>query len=632
MSNLKSRSFQQWHNKLRSQKNSLGIAPSCTGRSLQINSNRNFCSCLSSQLLLNQSNLKGVKSRDAIVQDTQRYMSIYASTPFFSNDDKPLLLKSFNIHHCQKRNKVFVSKHNDLNVSISDIKELCQNHGMTEGDFRTTTSHVIIKECPFCHPIKNKPDNMYKIYVQLGSGAYFCHRCGASGSWYDLKMKMGGYQIQDVAGDSSTNDASMRRYGRHKHNVTSQNQFNNQSQHHQQILSSTTPIPNPKLAAVYITRLLNDDDSNEALDYLTSVRGLNRQTLRKYGVGSAIYKFRGDGNQNHQFISTECITFPWIMRASDVKEQEKLRGNSFSWETGVDTSSKNDETTSSNDNDINEKEKEQKAVKDSSESNVTSSSEMKRHEQDLRRKRNQELGPWITRRIKARALHNKSWQRLDPPGGGWGLFGWHTIPHDAKEIIITEGEYDAMAVYQATKRPCVSLPNGCRSLPVDILPMLEQFDIIYLWMDNDGPGQEGAEAFAKKLGLGRVLLVQPTGVDAPKDANEALLKGLDLQRFLDEAKVVPHERILNFADLRSQVLHEIYHPEKYAGVKATSLPKFTGIIKGFRRGEVTVITGPTGSGKVSVIDFVCYHVLIFLISHIIFTIIDQRPPCLVSCL
>lgn len=200
-----------------------------------------------------------------------------------------------------------------------------------------------------------------------------------------------------------------------------------------------------------------------------------------------------------------------------------------------------------------------------------------------------------------RSLQKKSWQRLDPPGGGWGFFGWHTIPNDATEIIITEGEYDAMAVYQVTGRPAISVPNGCRSFPVELLPMLEKFDTIYLWMDNDGPGQEGAETFARKLGLGRVLIVNPSNSISdsivPKDANEALLMGVDIEKLLQSASVLPHERILNFADLRSQVLHEIYNPDKYVGVPISSLPQFTNVIKGFRRGELTVITGPTGSGK-----------------------------------
>ena len=73
---------------------------------------------------------------------------------------------------------------------------------------------------------------------------------------------------------------------------------------------------------------------------------------------------------------------------------------------------------------------------------------------------NSRCGPYIPRRIKVRSIEKKSWQRLDPPGGGFGLFGWHTVPHDATQIIITEGEFDAMAVYQATGRPSVSLPNG----------------------------------------------------------------------------------------------------------------------------------------------------------------------------
>jgi twinkle protein len=48
--------------------------------------------------------------------------------------------------------------------------------------------------------------------------------------------------------------------------------------------------------------------------------------------------------------------------------------------------------------------------------------------------------------LQVRAVDNKAWMRLDPAGGRWGLFGWHTVPDDATEIVITEGEFDAMAV------------------------------------------------------------------------------------------------------------------------------------------------------------------------------------------
>jgi twinkle protein len=128
-----------------------------------------------------------------------------------------------------------------------------------------------------------------------------------------------------------------------------------------------------------------------------------------------------------------------------------------------------------------------------------------------------------------------------------------------------------------------------------VLPLLERFEKIYLWMDNDAPGQEGAEKFAKKLGLNRCVIVR--GGNA-KDANEALLQQLDMTELLDNASLVPHDRILTFSDLRSEVLHELLQPDLYTGSPIPSLPTFTGLIKGFRRGELTVLTGPTGSGKV----------------------------------
>jgi hypothetical protein len=66
-----------------------------------------------------------------------------------------------------------------------------------------------------------------------------------------------------------------------------------------------------------------------------------------------------------------------------------------------------------------------------------------------------------------------------------------------------------MSVWQATGVPAVSLPNGCRSLPVRLLPWLERFDRIVLWMDDDAAGREGAERVAAKLGTGRCAVVRP---------------------------------------------------------------------------------------------------------------------------
>jgi hypothetical protein len=46
---------------------------------------------------------------------------------------------------------------------------------------------------------------------------------------------------------------------------------------------------------------------------------------------------------------------------------------------------------------------------------------------------------FVTDRYKARSIVRKNGQRLVPTGGGWGWFGWHTVPADATTIVVTEG-------------------------------------------------------------------------------------------------------------------------------------------------------------------------------------------------
>ncbi|CAB9496960.1 Twinkle protein, mitochondrial [Seminavis robusta] len=447
----------------------------------------------------------------------------------------------------QVRTKVFVSSHNDMNITSNQILDYCGTRGIQIATARVTSSHVVLKECPFCDkPTNNKADNEYKCYINIGGGAYFCHRCGNGGSWFDFKAHLRGYQhtVTTLSGGGSPPPnvprASTAKGAGAPINISS---------------SSPAPLRMPKqrLQSFYISNLLdsNDKKNDEVLDYLKNTRGLNEATLRKYGVGRAKYQF--PSNKGGEYVDAECITFPWIMTVGHVKEQEELRGAEFTMP------SRNGSDAGAN------------AVMDDSD--------------------------YVTRRIKVRALKEKGWQRLDPAGGGWGLFGFHTV-ENATELVLTEGEFDAMAVYQATGRPAVSLPNGCRSLPMEVLPMLERFEKIYLWMDHDGPGQEGAKQFAQKIGMQRCYIVQPLNDQEPcKDANEALLKGLDLEAMIKKASVTKHENVMDFEAIRNDVIHEILNPNEYSGVPMPSLPLLTKLIKGFRRGELTVLTGPTGSGK-----------------------------------
>jgi twinkle protein len=39
------------------------------------------------------------------------------------------------------------------------------------------------------------------------------------------------------------------------------------------------------------------------------------------------------------------------------------------------------------------------------------------------------------------------------------------VPKDVESLVITEGEFDAMAVFQQTKIPALSLPFGASHMP-----------------------------------------------------------------------------------------------------------------------------------------------------------------------
>lgn len=148
----------------------------------------------------------------------------------------------------------------------------------------------------------------------------------------------------------------------------------------------------------------------------------------------------------------------------------------------------------------------------------------------------------------------------------------NTVKEKDKVCVITEGEFDAMAVHQQTGLPCVSLPNGANGLPTDLLEFFDRFERIYLWLDADEVGQNAVEKFAKKLGIGRTLVVNTLidDLDGPKDANEALLKGCDFSKIFREKTInLGDVNLLSLNDLRDKVIHRIVNQNKIIGIPST---------------------------------------------------------------
>jgi twinkle protein len=117
-----------------------------------------------------------------------------------------------------------------------------------------------------------------------------------------------------------------------------------------------------------------------------------------------------------------------------------------------------------------------------------------------------------------------------------------------------------------------------------------------------------AEIFARKLGVGRTLIVGPAAINSvaddeecPKDANALLLQNGDLLGMLQRAAHVPHEQIVGLHALREEVMLYLRDPHTQAGIPYTTMPGLNALQKGHRRGEFSVLTGPTGVGKTTLL-------------------------------
>ena len=175
------------------------------------------------------------------------------------------------------------------------------------------------------------------------------------------------------------------------------------------------------------------------------------------------------------------------------------------------------------------------------------------------------------------------------------LFGQHLFPSTGKRIVITEGELDAASCYEAMPNwPMVSLPHGAAGARKDLqkqIPLLQGYEEIVLFFDNDDAGRRAVEQASSVLPLGKVKIAR---LEKYKDASDALQANdaEAIRRAIWDAKAYQPDGIVDGRSLLEQVTTPsppCNHSYPFPGLQSMT--------HGIRYGELTTITAGTGQGK-----------------------------------
>lgn len=187
-----------------------------------------------------------------------------------------------------------------------------------------------------------------------------------------------------------------------------------------------------------------------------------------------------------------------------------------------------------------------------------------------------------------------------------GLFGSHLFKDGGKQLVITEGEIDAMSVHQALgKWPVVSVPNGAQGAAKAVkqsIDFVSSFDKVIIMFDMDEAGQKAAKECADILPSGKAHIAQLPLKD-PSDMLQAS-RNAELVDAVWQAKPHRPDGIISAADLWESV-----KAEKDVEAVPYVFDKLNEKTRGIRKKELVVLTAGSGVGKSAVVREIAYDLL-----------------------
>lgn len=209
-----------------------------------------------------------------------------------------------------------------------------------------------------------------------------------------------------------------------------------------------------------------------------------------------------------------------------------------------------------------------------------------------------EIGyPYKNGVVKVRSLSTKMfyWRNGKPSSG---LFGVSTFPDPKDSVVITEGELDALSVWEMIGVPALSVQSAVTAARdvKEHYDYLNKYTKIILAFDNDEPGRKALAQVATLFDFNKVFVLD---MNQHKDPNGYLEAG-HINEFRTAyrkiGKYVPDGVISSYDDV-----YEAFGDELNKPVMKHPIKRLNDLLGGLFLGKVYLFSGLEGIGKTEVL-------------------------------
>lgn len=197
--------------------------------------------------------------------------------------------------------------------------------------------------------------------------------------------------------------------------------------------------------------------------------------------------------------------------------------------------------------------------------------------------------------IKQRNFIKKEFKRVS--GQPTIIFNIDNIKKD-KALLVVESETDCIAAWQMGLTNVIGLTGGAQGFKPEWLTFFSAFKEIFICLNSDEVGQQGAEKVANKIGLQKCKnVILPTN-----DVNDYLIDkqytNASFKKYiLANATKYTIKEITNIDEYIDKI-DEWYDGEgSLQGLELTDFPKLQTALNGFKAEDLILLIGDSGVGK-----------------------------------